>query len=170
MYANWWPNALDVAKEIYRRYDELSGMTRLYHDTLYDTTLPRWIMDLVSSQSSIIRTQTLMWLGGDVVAGYEGCEAAAQRLLERFREIGLQNVGSSQFPVAVPLDQGTEHVSRGLVLDRDRPGHRDHHLRGRRHHAGRDGDDLRSGHRIRANHRDQHRRRVPLRGAAACQL
>jgi len=45
---------------------------------------------------------------------------------------------------------------------------RDHHLGGRRHHAGRDGDHHRSGHRLRADDGDQHRRRVPVRGAAAC--
>lgn len=43
---------------------------------------------------------------GSRVAGYEGCEAAAQYVVKRFREIGLQEVGTSKFSVATPLDQG----------------------------------------------------------------
>jgi uncharacterized protein (DUF608 family) len=73
MYCSWFKDALEAANYLGDNFDRLSGQTRLYHDTLYDTTLPRWVMDLVSSQSSIIRTQTLMWLAGDIVAGYEGC-------------------------------------------------------------------------------------------------
>jgi uncharacterized protein (DUF608 family) len=76
MYCSWFKDALDAATYLGDHFDRLSAQTRLYHDTLYDTTLPRWVMDLVSSQSSIIRTQTLMWLAGDVVAGYEGCGGA----------------------------------------------------------------------------------------------
>jgi len=40
------------------------------------------------------------------VAGYDGCEAAAQYVQARFRQTGLASVGTSAFQVAVPLDQG----------------------------------------------------------------
>ena len=40
------------------------------------------------------------------VSGYEGSTAAGILIDERLREIGLSQVGTSSFPVAVPLDNG----------------------------------------------------------------
>ncbi len=73
MYANWWDGALAVAGEVRERLDELTRQTRLYHDTLYATNLPYWLLDRISSQVAVLRSKTCFWTAGDYVGGWEGC-------------------------------------------------------------------------------------------------
>ncbi|HUT34717.1 MAG TPA: GH116 family glycosyl-hydrolase [Planctomycetota bacterium] len=73
MYENWWPNAGAVADDVAARLDELSKLTRLYHDTLYETNLPRWLLDRLSSQLVVIRCQTTFWTKAGYFGGWEGC-------------------------------------------------------------------------------------------------
>ncbi len=72
-YADWWPNALAVAEEVVRRLGELSKQTRLYHDTLYASNLPVWLLDRLSSQLVVIRSQTTFWTKAGYFGGWEGC-------------------------------------------------------------------------------------------------
>jgi uncharacterized protein (DUF608 family) len=74
-YANWWPGALAVAKDLVARLPELEGRTRLFHDTLYASNLPRWLLDGLSSQIAILRSPSCFWNRD----GYFGC-------FEGFRE------------------------------------------------------------------------------------
>ena len=73
MYANWWPNAAAVADDVAARLDELSRLTRLYHDTLYATNLPFWLLDRISSQIVVLRSQTTFWTRDGYFGGWEGC-------------------------------------------------------------------------------------------------
>ena len=73
MYENWWPNAGAVADDVAARLDELTKLTRLYHDTLYETNLPRWLLDRLSSQLVVIRCQTTFWTKAGYFGGWEGC-------------------------------------------------------------------------------------------------
>ena len=73
MYANWWPNALRVAREVVRRREELTGQTRRYHQTLYASNLPAWLLDRLSSQLVVIRSQTTFWTKAGYFGGWEGC-------------------------------------------------------------------------------------------------
>jgi len=73
MYANWWPNALEVARELGARLEELTRRTRLYHDALYSSNLPHWLLDRISSQVAILRSPTCFWTGGGYFGGWEGC-------------------------------------------------------------------------------------------------
>jgi len=73
MYENWWPNAGAVADEVARRLDELTKLTRLYHDTLYETNLPRWLVDRLSSQLVVLHSQTTFWTKAGYFGGWEGC-------------------------------------------------------------------------------------------------
>jgi len=73
MYENWWPNAGAVADHVAARLDELTKLTRLYHDTLYETNLPWWLLDRLSSQLVVLRCQTTFWTKAGYFGGWEGC-------------------------------------------------------------------------------------------------
>ncbi len=73
MYANVWSDALDVAHEVVSRLDDLTSLTRAYHDTLYASNLPRWLIDRIGSQLVVLRSQTCFWTRSGYFGGWEGC-------------------------------------------------------------------------------------------------
>jgi non-lysosomal glucosylceramidase len=77
MYANWWPDALAVARELEENLGELSRNTRLYHDSLYQSNLPYWLLDRISSQVAVLRSRTCFWAKDGYFGGWEGCCPAA---------------------------------------------------------------------------------------------
>ncbi len=72
-YQNHWPGALAVAEEVAGRLDELAGATRLFHDALYATNLPWWMLDRISSQLAVLRSPTCFWGKDGYFGGWEGC-------------------------------------------------------------------------------------------------
>lgn len=72
-YANHWPDALAVAREAVNRLDELASATRLFHDSLYATNLPWWVLDRISSQLAILRSPTCYWGQDGYFGAWEGC-------------------------------------------------------------------------------------------------
>ena len=72
-YTNRWPSAWEPAAYALANLPKLQVDTRAYRDTLYASTLPAPVLDAVSSQSSILRTTTLMVLNGGHALGFEGC-------------------------------------------------------------------------------------------------
>lgn len=76
-YTNWWPSAFHVADEVTKRLDELTSRTKLYHDTLYESNLPHWLLDRVTSQLAILRTRTCFWARNGYFGGWEGCGNAS---------------------------------------------------------------------------------------------
>ena len=73
MYANWWPNAKGVAKWLAESLPDLTRKTRLYHDSLYESNLPVWLLDRVSSQAAVLRSRTCFWTKSGYFGGWEGC-------------------------------------------------------------------------------------------------
>ena len=73
MYANWWSDALDVARYLNEHADELTRLTRLYHDTFYASNLPHWLLDRISSQIAVLRSKTCFWAKSGYFGGWEGC-------------------------------------------------------------------------------------------------
>jgi non-lysosomal glucosylceramidase len=73
MYANWWSDAMDVAHELIDRLDELTRLSRGYHDALYASNLPRWLLDRIGSQVVVLRSQTCFWTKSGYFGGWEGC-------------------------------------------------------------------------------------------------
>ena len=73
MYQTWWPDALAVAKEIQAKGQQLTKQTRLYHDTLYRSNLPHWLIDRIANQVAILRTGTCFWTKDGYFGGWEGC-------------------------------------------------------------------------------------------------
>jgi non-lysosomal glucosylceramidase len=72
MYANWWPDALAVAKYVKENLPELTRKTRLYHDTLFQSNLPCWMLERLSSQIAILRSPTCFWNKDNYFGGWEG--------------------------------------------------------------------------------------------------
>ncbi len=73
MYANWWSSSLDVVTYIDKNLNELTRQTRAYHDALYETNLPRWMLDRISSQVACLKSQTCFWDKDGYFGGWEGC-------------------------------------------------------------------------------------------------
>ncbi len=72
-FADAWAAAAYLAENL----PELERRTRLFHDALFSSTLPPYVLDAVSSQMSIIRTTTCLWLEGQGFFGFEGCNDKA---------------------------------------------------------------------------------------------
>ena len=72
-YATIWKDAWDVALYVASNLDRLWGETKLFHDALFSSTLPIHVLDAVSSQLSILRTNTCLRLEDGTFYGFEGC-------------------------------------------------------------------------------------------------
>jgi len=72
MYNNWFRDAGDVARYVARNLPRLTTETLAYHDAIYDTTLPYYVVDAITSQADVIRSQTCMWTEADHFLGFEG--------------------------------------------------------------------------------------------------
>ena len=72
-YNGWFTDAYDVARQLATQLPELTRLTRLFRDTMYDTPLPYWSVDAVTANISTIRSPTCMWLEDGTLAAYEGC-------------------------------------------------------------------------------------------------
>jgi hypothetical protein len=72
-YTTWWSDALAVARDVRDRFGELSGRTRLFHDTLYASNLPHWLLDRMTSPLGVLRSKTCYWTEDDFFGGWEGC-------------------------------------------------------------------------------------------------
>ncbi len=72
-YTNWWPDAMGVAAYLRENLAELTARTRRFHDTLYASTLPVWLLDRLSSQLAVLRSQTCWWGADGYFGVWEGC-------------------------------------------------------------------------------------------------
>lgn len=73
MYTHWWRDSLEVARDIAARLEELTAATRLYVDSLYESNLPYWLLDRISSQVAVLRSKTCYWSRDGYLGGWEGC-------------------------------------------------------------------------------------------------
>jgi len=76
-YATLWKDAWDVALYVVANLDRLWEETRLFHDTLFASTLPVHVLDAVSSQLSVLKTNTCLRLEDGTFYGFEGCSNTA---------------------------------------------------------------------------------------------
>jgi len=72
-YATRFPDAWAVAEYVAANYASLREKTFKYEELLTDSSLPGDVIDAASSQASIMRTTTGMWLHDGRFYGYEGC-------------------------------------------------------------------------------------------------
>ena len=72
MYENWFASAAEVAKHVDANLDRLVADTRLFHDTLFATTLPYYVVERISSQCSTLVTRVVNWTKAGNLYGWEG--------------------------------------------------------------------------------------------------
>ena len=72
-YATLWTDAWDVAKYVHANYDRLHDETQRFHDALFSSTLPDYVLDSISSQISILKTTTCLRLEDGTFYAFEGC-------------------------------------------------------------------------------------------------
>ncbi len=72
-YATRFGDAWDAARHTAANLERLESQTRLYHDTLFESTLPDFVLDAVSSQVSTLRTTTCLRTADGVFHAFEGC-------------------------------------------------------------------------------------------------
>ncbi len=60
-YAVWFKDAGEVADYMLGQRERLFGDTRKWRDTLYDSTLPWWLLDRLHSTLSYLATNTCQW-------------------------------------------------------------------------------------------------------------
>jgi hypothetical protein len=78
-YATQWTNAREVMREAVARFDDWRQATELFRRTFYDSTLPYWLLDCLTSQAAIIRHIGVVFriANGDAY-GWEGSNGCCQ--------------------------------------------------------------------------------------------
>ncbi|MGQ9554794.1 MAG: GH116 family glycosyl hydrolase, partial [Anaerolineae bacterium] len=76
-YASQWSDALDVARYYAANEERLHSQTVLFHDTLFASRLPPYVLDALSSQASILHSPTVLRLPDGTFYGFEGCHCDA---------------------------------------------------------------------------------------------
>jgi hypothetical protein len=71
-YATRFDSAAKVAEHIVKNYDSLYGLTKLWHDTWYDSTLPYWLLDRVMGNTSTLATMTCVRTSSGRFWSWEG--------------------------------------------------------------------------------------------------
>ena len=71
-YSNRWKNAAEVDQAVTGRLDDLQARTRAFHDALYDSNLPHYVLDRLTSQMAILHTPTVFWAQNGFLGGFEG--------------------------------------------------------------------------------------------------
>ncbi len=76
-YATLWDDAWDVVRYTASNLSRLEKETTLFHDTLFESTLPVHVLDAVSSQLSTLNTTTCLRLEDGTFYGFEGSSDTA---------------------------------------------------------------------------------------------
>jgi len=71
-YAEHFNDATEVASYVAENLDRLAELTRLWHDTWYDSTLPHWLLDRLFSTVSTLATSTCQWWANGRFWAWEG--------------------------------------------------------------------------------------------------
>jgi uncharacterized protein (DUF608 family) len=72
-YGIRFKSAWEVARHTAANLKSLEGTTRSFHQVFFSSTLPAHVLDAVSSQACIIRTNTCLLLEGKKFYAFEGC-------------------------------------------------------------------------------------------------
>ncbi len=72
-YVTRFDNAWDVAAYVVREFDRLDRGTRQFHDALFSSTFPPYVLDALSANIVPVRSNTCFWLADGRFFGWEGC-------------------------------------------------------------------------------------------------
>lgn len=61
MYENWWSDASAVDDYVSENFDYLDATSRLYHETMYSSSIPRYVLDRISSNLCVLKSPTSFW-------------------------------------------------------------------------------------------------------------
>ncbi len=73
MYANWWSSAQEVTRYVATEFDRLASDTEKFHGAVYESNLPHWLLDRITSQMAILRSKTCFWAKDNYFGAWEGC-------------------------------------------------------------------------------------------------
>jgi uncharacterized protein (DUF608 family) len=78
-YAGKWPDPARTMNELCTKLADIRAKTERFHTTFYDSTLPYWLLDCLTSQAAIIRHIGVVFriANGDVY-GWEGSNGCCQ--------------------------------------------------------------------------------------------
>jgi non-lysosomal glucosylceramidase len=76
-YATQFLDAWQVAHYVAENAERLYAETRLFHDTLFATTAPPYVLDAAASQMSTLKTTTCLRLQDGTFYAFEGCHCTA---------------------------------------------------------------------------------------------
>ncbi len=76
-YATRFPDAHAVAAYVAEHFDRLSGDTRLWRETWYDSTLPYWFLDRTQATASVLATSTAFRFASGRFYAWEGVGCCA---------------------------------------------------------------------------------------------
>lgn len=71
-YTHWWKNSKEVADYLQTHFKELHSLTKLYHNSFYQSNFPHWLKDRITAQTSILKTNTMFWDNEGYIGGWEG--------------------------------------------------------------------------------------------------
>jgi uncharacterized protein (DUF608 family) len=72
-YAAHFADSWAVAEYVVNHADRLESQTRQFHDAMFSTTLPDYLVDAVASNIVPVRSNTCFWLEDGRFYGWEGC-------------------------------------------------------------------------------------------------
>jgi uncharacterized protein (DUF608 family) len=76
-YETVWTDASAVDQYVVSNLTSLLANTQLYHDTLYDSTLPQYLLDRISSSPAVLHTPVVFWAKNGFFGGWEGLGCCA---------------------------------------------------------------------------------------------
>ncbi len=74
-YATQFKDAVDVARQLHSKESLLHENTQRFHDALFASTLPPYVLDAISANLGIIKTTTVLRLPDGTLYGFEGTNA-----------------------------------------------------------------------------------------------
>jgi uncharacterized protein (DUF608 family) len=72
-YASQWRDAAEVARHVGDNYAALRARTQQFHDALFSSTLPSYVLDAVSANLAILKSPTVLRQESGNVWAWEGC-------------------------------------------------------------------------------------------------
>ncbi|MCL4562742.1 MAG: non-lysosomal glucosylceramidase [Chloroflexi bacterium] len=72
-YTSQWQNAKEVLEYVAEHYRDLRSRTQAFHDALFASTLPPYVLDAVSANLAILKSPTVLRQENGNVWGWEGC-------------------------------------------------------------------------------------------------
>ena len=72
-YTNQWQDAKDVLIYVCDHYKSLRQRTQAFHDALFSSTLPSYVLEAVSANLAIIKSPTVLRQENGNLWGWEGC-------------------------------------------------------------------------------------------------